>query len=235
MSDYERYGDYNEIDEAPGGKSKNPVVIILKAVIALVCISVVGILAFRMVLFNSYPDGAKRLYFNDTLTAYYESTDGEIGAKTQELRFPYDDEDLGNFFCDYLVVIEGAEQIQISVRYNTASLARLAEEAGLESISPDDMNAFEYRLCDNYGRVYGTYEIASFDTQVMYRYTRLVFDGVDVTPDESGVFPEWIRLEIVAKGATTDAVYMVPMYENNEDYSLFTEYTLSREERPNEQ
>ncbi len=231
MSDYERYGDYNEIDEAPG-KSRNPVIIILKAIVALVCISVVGILAFRMVLFNRYPEGARELYFNDTLTAYYESTGGEIGAKTQSLRFPYDDEDLGNFFCDYLVVIEGVDQIQISVRYNTASLERIAEQSGVESIAPDDANAFEYRLYDNYGRVYTACEVGAFEKQVMYRYARLVFDGVDVTPDADGVYPEWIRLEIVAKGATTDKVFMVPIYENNEDYSVFEEYVLSRGESP---
>ncbi len=233
MSDYERYGDYNEIEEDNPRGGKNPVIIILRTLIALICITVVGVLAFRMVVFNTYPEGAKTVFYNDTLTAYYEATGGEIGAKTQELRFPYDDEDLGNFFCDYLIVIEGADQLQITARYNTASLPRLAEENGLAEINGDDAGAFTYRLVDNHGRVYTDVTLARFESQVMYRYARLVFDGVELTPDEDGVYPEWIRLEITVNGGNADKVYMVPIYENNEDYHAFSDYELKVSEVPN--
>ena len=232
MSDYERYGDYNEIEE-DGGKSKNPVIIIIKALIALVCITVVGVLAFRMVIFNTYPEGARTLYYNDTLTDYYRSTDGNLGAVTQDLRFPYDDEDLGNFFCDYLVVIKGADQLQITARYNTASLPRLAQENGLEAIDGEDKNAFTYRLRDNLGRVYDEVTVGRFESQVMYRYARLVFDGVDLEPDSEGKYPEWIRLEITVTGGDATKVYMVPIYENNEDYKLFSDYVPKKSEVPN--
>ncbi len=234
MSDYERYGDYNDVEEDYSRtKTRNPVIIILKTLIALICISVIGVLAFRMIIFNSYPSGAKTLVFNDTLTAYYEENGGDIKAKTQSLRFPYDDEDLGNFFCDYLVVIEEIDQIQITARYNTASLTRLAEENGLDSIDPDDEGAFCYRLVDNNGKVYDSVTLGRFESRVMYRYARLVFDGVKTTPDEGGTYPKWIRLEITVAGGSPDKVYMVPIYENNEDYDAFEEYKLSGEERPN--
>jgi len=231
MSDYERYGDYNEIEE-DRPKSKSPVLLILKIITAVVCIAVVGVLAFRMILFSSYPDSVENIYFNDTLTAYYESTEGNIGAKTQNLRFPYDDEELGNFFCDHLVVIEDIDQLQITVRYNTGSLKRIAEENGVGELNAEEPSIFSYRLYDNYGNVYSTDGVAVFEKQVMYRYGKLVFDGVKLTPDAEGKYPEWIRLEITVTGDADSKVYMVPVYENNETYHDFSDYELSRKEKP---
>lgn len=231
MSDYERYGDYNDIEQdCP--RSKSPVLLILKIITALVCLSVVGVLAFRMILFSSYPESVRNIYFNEALTAYYESTDGNIGAKTQNLRFPYDDEDLGNFFADHLIVIEGIDQLQITVRYNTGSLPRIAEENGVGELDADDASIFSYRLCDNYGKIYSTDGVAVFDKQVMYRYGKLVFDGVSLSADESGCFPEWIRLEITVTNDADSKVYMIPIYENNETYDDFSDYTLSSKEKP---
>ena len=231
MSDYERYGDYNDIEE-DRPKSKNPVLLILKIITALVCAAVVGVLVFRMVLFSTYPDSVKNIYFNDKLTAYYESTEGNIGAKTQSLRFPYDDEDLGNFFCDHLIVIEGIDQLQITVRYNTGSLDRIAEENGVEALNPDDPAIFSFRLCDNYGRTYASVTSAVFDSRIMYRYQKLVFDGVDISEEGRADYPEWIRLEITLTGDADSKVYQIPVYENNEIYRDFSDYNLSHKEKP---
>ena len=101
MDDLERYGDYNEIDEPP---TKNPVLTVIKFAALAIIVAVVGLLGFRIFLFNHRPDTMKSIYFTETLTEYYNSTDGNIGALTQKLRSPYDDKDEGNFFCDNLIV-----------------------------------------------------------------------------------------------------------------------------------
>ena len=97
------------------------------------------------------------------------------------------------------------------------------------AFSPDDQSLFTYRLVDNYGRVYSDYEIASFDAQMMYRYVKLVFDSVDTAPETDA--PEWIRIEIYLEGRVDDEgnpkPYMVPVYENNENYSKFEELEIS--------
>ena len=68
MDDLERYGDYNEYeDDIP--KSKSKVVLVLKILIAVVCVSVIGLFAFRMIMFNYYPESVKNIYFTDKLTA----------------------------------------------------------------------------------------------------------------------------------------------------------------------
>ncbi len=251
MSDYERYGDYDDIEvDAP--KSKNPVMLILKIITAVICISVIGILVFRMILFSNYPDSVSRLYFNERLSEYYHATDGNISAKTQDLRYPYDDPDLGNFFADKLIVVEGAEQLQIAVRYNTGSLDRLAKENGLESLDANSFELFDFSLNARYSKeregyredakdeekydfvdvVYDDVSLPKNDSVVMYRYIKLVFDDVSFVPDEEGRNLVWIRLDIKVKGSTTDKVYSIPVYENNVDLDDFEEYKLKGDEKP---
>lgn len=232
MDDYERYGDYNEIEyDAP--KSKNPFIIILKLLVAIVCIGVVGIIAFRLTLFNSYPDSMKRIHFNEALTEYYREN-GVPVAKTQVLGAPYDDPDLGRFFCDYLVVVEDAEQLQITVRYNVSTLETIAEDLELtEALDPDSKEHFTFRLRDNYGNVYENVEVVAYESSFMYRYMRLVFDEVRFKPNEAGEYPEWIRLEINPTLYTTDEPYsMIVVYENNSRLSAFSEYRIKEEELP---
>ena len=75
MEDFERYGDYNEYEEDIP-KSKNPVLILLKVLVGVICVGVVGLILFRLLVFNHYPDSMKNIYFNETLTEYYEQTNG---------------------------------------------------------------------------------------------------------------------------------------------------------------
>lgn len=233
MSDYERYGDYNDIEEDLP-KSKNPIIIALKIMIFVICVGVIGIIAFRMIAFNSYPASVRDVYFNEKLTGYYNEKDGDIEIKTQKLRAPYDDEDEGNFFCKHLYVIDDIDQLQITVRYNTSTVEKIANELGID-IDGNSSDLFSYRLYASYGedtgRVVGELTAEEFDKKLMYRYKKLVFDNVDFSLDSIGS-PYWIRLEIVVKGQDGDKVYMVPIFENNDKYSTFKDYKLSGKEKP---
>ena len=233
MSDYERYGDYDNIDDDLP-KSKNPVVITLKIMIAVVCIGVIGLIAFRMIAFNSYPKSVSNVYFNEKLTAYYNENDGDIDVKTQKLRAPYDDEDEGNFFCKHLYVIDEIDQLQITVRYNTATVEKIAAELGIE-LDENSEELFSYRLYASYGEdmgmVVGELTAEEYDKKLTYRYKKLVFDNVDFSLDEIGS-PYWIRLEITVNGSDGDKVYMVPIFENNDKFSAFKDYKLSAKEKP---
>lgn len=233
MSDYERYGDYNDIEEDLP-KSKNPIIIALKIMIFVICVGVIGIIAFRMIAFNSYPASVRDVYFNEKLTGYYNEKDGDIEIKTQKLRAPYDDEDEGNFFCKHLYVIDDIDQLQITVRYNTSTVEKIANELGID-LDGNSSDLFSYRLYASYGedtgRVVGELTAEEFDKKLMYRYKKLVFDNVDFSLDSIGS-PYWIRLEIVVKGQDGDKVYMVPIFENNDKYSTFKDYKLSGKEKP---
>ena len=245
MSDYERYGDYNETEEDIP-KSKSPALLVLKILTAVICIGVIGILAFRMFTFSSYPSSVKDVYFNDKLAAHYNENDGNIIVKTQQLRAPYDDKDLGNFFCDYLYLVEDIGQLQITLRYNKSTVERLSEELGVQL---DDMseNLFSFALVACEGMIdeggkdteenwilkrYDTVSNSVFDSQLMYRYNKLVFDGVDFDTESEIGNPYWIRLEITVNGDESGKVYMVPIYENNSTLHTFTEYKLGKDEKP---
>lgn len=230
MEDFERYGDYNDTDDYDGGRGE-PVMLILKILIGVVCAAVVGVIAFRMILFNYYPDNMKNIYFNEELSDFYEECGGAIGAKTQELRFPYDDSDLGNFFCDNLIIIDGVDQLQLSVRYNVSAMKDIEERYKIEGLDPDDESLLSFRLYDNYGRAYENIVYTERASFAMYRYYKLVFDGVVLEDTGDGKYPEWIRLEIFV-GDNAEPYSYVLVYENNVDFSTFKEYALSEKERP---
>ena len=236
MEDMERYGDYTEYEEDIP-KSKSKFVLTMKILIAFVCISVLGVLAFRIVLFNTYPDSMKDIYFTDNLTDYYNATDGDINAKTQMIRFPYDDEDKGNFFGANLIVIEGAGEIQFSVRYNLSTLETIEKQYGLKDLSPDDETLFSFKLVrpdpESKSDPVETIVVSEnpsyieTDSRVMYRYFKLAFDGIDFEYP-----PAWLRVEIFVKGHEDEPFAMILVYENHEDFAIFEEYDLGRKERP---
>ena len=234
MEDMERYGDYNEIDESP---SKNPVAIALKAVVLVVCFAVIGFLLFRIVLFNYYPKSMRTLYFDGVLTEHYSNVGEDIDVLTQELRFPYDDPDDGNFFCDNLFVIAEVDQVQITLRFNTAIIESFKAEYGVD-ISEFDSESVRITLArdpvEEKGNPITVAEVSETvgESLLMYRYYKLVFNGVDLGLDEGEDKVEWLRLEVELLGAKEKTVFAVPIYENNSGYSEFDSYRPSKGELP---
>lgn len=234
MEDMERYSDYNDYEEEnPRGKS--PVGLVLKIFVAVVCSAVVGVLGFRLMLFNSYPENIENIYFGDKLTEYYEATDGEIGAKTQILSAPYDDADEGNFFCDNLIIIPGINQLQVSARYNVSLMESIKAKYGVE-LSPDNADNFSFKLyiipLSEEGSEHiatGSLSFVDFESKLMYRYYKLVFDDVDFTLE--GEDEVWIALEISINGIEMEKPYKVLIYEDVKD-SIFSDYKLSSKENP---
>ena len=236
MEDLERYGDYNDSDDdIPRKKSR--VGLVLKILVGVVCLSVIGVIAFRLVLFNSYPASIKNIYFNDKLIAFYNEENGDIGAKTQELRSPYDNPDEGNFFCDNLILIPEIDQLQVSVRFNLSLIENLEKEYGVK-LDADSEDFLEFRLVKNpidensEPRVVGSLTYENTDAKFMYKYYKLVFDGVDLGIGENEEPAKWIRLEITVNGIDKDEPFMVLIYENNDVYSELDDYKLSNKEKP---
>ena len=233
MEDLERYGDYNDYeDDEP--RKKSPVGLILKILIGVVCFAVIALLGMRLVLFNYYPDSIENIYFDDELAAYYESNGGKIGAKTQNLSAPYDDPDVGNFFCDNLIVIPGINQLQISVRYNVSLMDAIKEKYGVELSADDELFEFSLSIIPireggSEPIATGTLSVSEMESFMMYRYYKLVFNDVQLTvPDCEEV---WIRLEIRLKDVDKAEPYQVLIYEDTEE-TEFENYKLSSKERP---
>lgn len=246
MSDFERYGDYNEVDEPP---TKSKVGFVLKLFIVILCFGVVGFLVFRVLTFNFYPNEMKKIYFTEELTAIYNEQDGDIGALTQDLlnsrSFGYDDSTEGNFFAKYFVYIPETEELQITLKYNTSLMKSIKDKYGIE-LDPNGEDNFEFRLVAarssdeteptdtesiSHGIPMEARVVAEeYDSALMYRYIRLVFDGVKLdrgTPSEVN----WIRLEININGVQMNEPYMILIYWDNDSFPL-EPYKLSKKEKP---
>ena len=233
MEDMERYGDYNEVDEAPGG-DKNPVAFFLKCLIIAICLLVVGVIAFRVILFNYYPDKIKNIYFNDELIELYVANDGEINAQMQSLRAPYDDPDFASFFADNLIRIKDAQQLQLSIRYNS-SIFDTIEKNYKVRLDPESADLFTFTLervpfeKDKDAYTIGELVHVESDSALMYTYYKLVFDDVTFLGDDED---DWIRLRITLNDVPNAKPYDILVYENTEEYSALGEYKLSRKEIP---
>ena len=221
MEDMERYGDYNDIDDEEKGKKQGPIQILLKVLVAVVIIAVIGMLAFRIFIFNSYPASMSTLYLTDSLKALGD----ELVAMTQTNSVKYDDSKDGNFFFEHLAVVPDADHLQVTVRYNTSLLTALNEKYGLElssDASPDEIFDFNLtRTKTGYVAEEGDTEVptekagdlvyAFSDSSFMYRYARLAFDGCDLGLDDGETAVGWVRLEITVK-ALADRADVEPYY-----------------------
>ena len=240
MDDLERYGDYNEYeDDIP--KSKSKVILVLKILIAAVCVSVIGLFAFRMIMFNYYPESVKNIYFTDKLTAYYNEKGGDIGAKTQKLQAAYDAPQNATFWAGNLIVIEEIDELQLSLRFNKSSKDDIEKKWGIE-LGDDFTDDFTFALFRNNPDFdsnlkesdenprflpIGNLTVAKTDTSVTYEYYKLVFDDVDF----EGV--SWLSLAIYVNGTSVKGdPYRIAVYENHEGYAIFDDYKLSAKEKP---
>ncbi len=245
MSDFERYGDYNEVDESP---KKSKVGIMLKIFIVVLCFGVVAFLIFRVFTFNYYPEKTKAIYFTEELTELYNTKGGNIGALTQKLlessSFGFDDSSEGNFYCNHFIYIPETEELQITLRYNVSLMDTIKEEYGIE-LDPDWKDNFDFSLVaarssdqtsdgdpdGELGSPMGENLVAEeYDSAMMYRYVKLVFDGVKL---DNGTENEvnWIRLEVRINGVEMKEPYMILIYWNTEDFPLIP-YELSAKETP---
>ena len=236
MDDMERYGDYNEIDESPNG---NLPLTIIKILVCAICLLVAGVIAFRIVLFNYYPSSMRSLYVDDKLVA--ANTNGTLSIKTQDLRYGYDDPDLGNFFADYLYVVDELGRVQITLRCNVAIRDRLNSKYGKDTAPEGSELPFTFELYrNNLSGTEGDGEYVFYErdkvgelvsvektTVFMYTYYRLVFDNVDFDGENGTDLVKWLS---VAALVGDDVYTRILIYENNETYSTFEDYEVTEGE-----
>ena len=246
MDDMERYGDYNEIDESPL-KRKSPILFMIKFTAIFITLVVVGIIALRVILFNYYPSDLTRIYVDDKLISAYNANGGKLDAVKQELRFGYDDPDLGNFMCEEVLLVRDIGRVQMTVRLNTSAYANIAEKYKVDVSQITDETKFSFKLFRNnvknptdltvsdkdgeytfyQGDVVGEVERVDTDSLLMYRYFRVVIDGVDLDGVNDDDVAQWLSLAIYVDGYGDGAPYSrLLVYEDNESYSEFENFEI---------
>lgn len=223
MSDYERYGDYNESDEIPEGSKRVALIArIIQILIAVVLILVIGLVIARIVLFNFYPSSVTDVLYTDALTAYKDAN-GTADLMTQTNEILYDDADEGNFFFDKLVCSPNANHLQVAFKYNVSLIRALNKEYGTaldENADPAEL--FDIQLVKTRDGFEGTgkVEVESVgemtgvvtDSLMMYKYIKVAFDGVDFGLDEGETPVGWFRLDITPRGIEVEEPYSLAVY-----------------------
>ena len=238
MDDMERYGDYNEVDESP---RKSPVLKIIKIIALTLVFAIIGFLVFRLFTTNHYPKNMKDLYYSEALAEHYAANDGNIAIVTQKLKAPYDHEKEGNFFCNHLRVCREAGTLQITLRFNVSLSEELNEKYGC-SVDMEDKEIYTFTLWrSGDGATVGNLVYEEWESFLMYRYVKLVFEDVDFSVLDNTDQPNWLFLDIHAEGVQykdqktkemVDKEFKILIYENLETYTRFKEYKLSKSEVP---
>lgn len=229
MEDLERYSDDNAIDDEIDDGGHHLGTTLIKILVGLCCILVIGVLGVRIFLSEHTPNEMKQLAHTDSVSEYLHQKADAAVFKTQSIRFSYDDEKAGTFFAENLILAPEIDHLQLTLRYNESTFAVLEQKYGLENLAAaHQKELLNFRLKDNYGRVYEDIAYEEVDQVAMYRYFKLAFDGVDLDPEENA--PEWIRLEILV-GEESEPFSYILIYENHEEYNTFTDYRLGKEEK----
>lgn len=197
-----------------------------------------GAVIFRIYIAEHYPAETVRMVFTDPLTAHYKADPEGFTAKTQNIRFPYDSGEDGNFFASGLIVVPDADNLQVTVRYNESTLPKVAAFYKLATTPEAREGLFRYTLTASYnetedGEEYRTYASSYLheDAAYMYHYGKLVFDGVDF---EGAV---WMRIDIYLVGQETPfghiCVYEAKASDGQSIIEMpFEEYTVAKEDLP---
>ena len=186
MADYERYGDYNDIEEDELGQ-KRPILRLVKILVSLTLFLFCGFLVFRMLVAEYYPREMRKLTMTPVLTAYSETHD--LDPEKLKIRVPYDDNVRASFIADNLVIERQAGAVQFTLRLSRDTMARLSETTGTDVGREPDETFFVVTLYDDLGNRYEkTDEFGR--TYLWYRAVKYCFDGVDF----AGV--SWIRADV---------------------------------------
>ena len=124
-------------------------------------------------------------------------------------------------------------------------MTKIEEEFGI-SLDRDSEDNFSYRLvamrkndtvdedlpAEQLGTPMEAEVVAEeYDSFLMYRYVRLVFDGVKLNDGEENEV-DWIRLEVTVNGVELEKPYMIAIYLNDDERFPLVPYKLSSKEKP---
>jgi len=187
MADYERYGDYNDIDDDKQVGGRRPVLRLLRWLVSATLFLFCGFLLFRLIVAEYYPRDLRAFRMTPALSAYAETHD--LSPEKMKIRVPYDDNVRASFIADNLVIERESGAVQFTLRLSKYTMTRLSETLGEDIGTKPDESRFIVRLLDNLGNRYEKTDQLG-QSYLWYRAVKYCFDGVDF----KGV--AWIRADV---------------------------------------
>ena len=194
MSDFELYGDYNNVEDDKEPRGGHPILRMIRWFIVAVLFLFVGFLLFRLIVAEYYPRELKKLYMTDALTAYAETQ--KLDTEKCRISVPYDDNVSASFIADNLIVERGAGAVQFTLRLNRFTMKKWSETVGADWDGKTiDETVFTVTLLDDLGNRYAA--TCSFGKKILwYRAVKYCFDGVDLSDAVS-----WVRVDVFLSGS----------------------------------
>ena len=179
---------------------------IIRALTALLIVSVLGVLIWRMVFSTKIPKSIDVMTPNAKLSEAYEANGGNLTYCYQELAtISKAEKSYGYFSVETCVFIPEANQVQLIFRYNNSTILHLQEDYGLAEVPQKSQHLFDVSLVvatdptpndhsDDYsGEALETHRILPSadpirEETTLYTFYRYVFDGVTVEDVTNSVY-----------------------------------------------
>ena len=137
---------------------------------AVIAITVIGMLGYRIFSINYYPSDAKGVIVTDVLAASYNS--GTLLGKTWKLSANYDAD--GEFFAYQPIYFKNEQTLIVTVRYNDSVIEKLKYDGGGDTLPlfpalKADGTEKIFPLKFEYSKAFG-----------LYSYRRYVFENISL-------------------------------------------------------
>ncbi len=148
---------------------------IFKGLVSLLVITVIGILAFRIIDSKIVPSKVKTLTPNETLCEAYAEHGKDLTIYYQDQgKYTREDKNYGYFANEGAVFIEEAQQLQVILSYNNSTLEHTKDDYFLPEIPSRDDEVYSVSLRIMYDLTPENKDDNDGNTESAVRYARIM-------------------------------------------------------------
>lgn len=186
--------------------------IIMKVLLIAIIVAIFSLLGFRLYE-QKTPKALTRILWNEKTIAAYNEDSTAFSVTDCEINQNFTED--GYFFVDKIMLLNEADQVQLTVSYNNSTVRYLEESyrkedpSAVTGESSDSVQTeydpygvysgepFIYILYDKNGTVYDDYSYVS-SSSLLHSFRRLIFDGIPC--DAEGLSLAIFRANDIADG-----------------------------------
>ncbi len=214
---------------------------IFKGLCSLLILSVIALLAWRIIDRAIDPKIIKTITPNEKLCAEYEEHGDDLTLFYQtQNEYTQEDRNYGYFATCNSLFIDEAEQLQFTLRYNNSTLEYTKNDYYLTEIPGRDENIYDVTILvmydltpenedDNdgkdksaveYVRYFPSGDVVSYQ-KTLYNYRKFIFDGIKIDKSVLAVYADIYYVNDIDYSDETYGTLLLYSYDSeNEEYKL---------------
>lgn len=151
---------------------------VFKGLLTLLIVSIIGILAFRIIDSKIVPSKVKTLTPNEKLCEAYKEHGGDLTIYYQEQgKYTREEKNYGYFANEGAVIIEEAGQLQVTISYNNSTLEHTKNDYRLPAVPSRDDQVYSISLRIMYDLTPDNKDDNDGKTESAVRYERIMPTG----------------------------------------------------------